>query len=443
MLRRVLVIAAVVLAIPMLGLPSWIALNRGDLPSPDDADLEVNRPAISTDENGFTHFRATSAGSAVWREERDVYDRLNATLRRETFDPQRIDDLARQNAALFGALESALAAPRFQLPVFHSDDEEIMDAFLGVQLLVRIAAAQARSIAAEGKTELALERALLGMKVGRMLSEAEGSHILALVFSAANQSISLGEIERLLRHDLQLTPSESRWLALQLDSYRADDEDWQSAWKAEYQWVKTTMHGEPPEVDEKVEDLWAGIEEDEAPSDWLIRHLPEEYMLHPNRTLDGLADMYRELSRRSAMTCLEWSGPDDRPDDVLFEEPSEWKAFAELLLPNYWGRTMVDMMRPSNARFLSKRCHFDTRTSLVQALAGLNAYRHATGRLPTSLGDLVPNYLPAVPQDRFDGNPLRYSAEAKTVYSVGDDFTDDGPPAEPSQTRAEAPALRL
>lgn len=104
---------------------------------------------------------------------------------------------------------------------------------------------------------------------------------------------------------------------------------------------------------------------------------------------------------------------------------------------------MVDMMHSSNERFLTKRCHFDTRTSLIQALAGLNAYHHATGRLPTSLDELVPTYLPSVPEDRFDGNPLRYSAESKTVYSVGDDFTDDGPPAEASQTSSEAPAIRL
>lgn len=76
-------------------------------------------------------------------------------------------------------------------------------------------------------------------------------------------------------------------------------------------------------------------------------------------------------------------------------------------------------------------------------MAGLNAYRHATGGLPNYLDALVPTYLAAVPEDHYDGSPLRYSAESRIVYSVGDDFTDDGPPGEASQISTDAPAIRL
>ena len=50
------------------------------------------------------------------------------------------------------------------------------------------------------------------------------------------------------------------------------------------------------------------------------------------------------------------------------------------------------------------------------------------GKVPGSLADLAPNFLPAVPADPFDGQPLRYNKLAKgyVIYSIGEDFTDDG-----------------
>ncbi len=48
------------------------------------------------------------------------------------------------------------------------------------------------------------------------------------------------------------------------------------------------------------------------------------------------------------------------------------------------------------------------------------------GRLPETLGELVPEYLDDVPRDDFDGEPLRYDRDKKVVYSVGEDLTDDG-----------------
>lgn len=53
------------------------------------------------------------------------------------------------------------------------------------------------------------------------------------------------------------------------------------------------------------------------------------------------------------------------------------------------------------------------------------------GRLPATLSELVPRYLPAGPRDLFDaGEPLRLTRtdDALTIYSVGPNGTDDGGP---------------
>ena len=60
------------------------------------------------------------------------------------------------------------------------------------------------------------------------------------------------------------------------------------------------------------------------------------------------------------------------------------------------------------------------------------------GALPATLGDLVPDYLPAVPLDPLDpaGRPLRYATLGGVpfLYSVGEDGTDDGGDPSPLPT---------
>jgi hypothetical protein len=65
-------------------------------------------------------------------------------------------------------------------------------------------------------------------------------------------------------------------------------------------------------------------------------------------------------------------------------------------------------------------------SAATQALVAMKCFKLKTGRLPKALEELVPEYLPAVPLDDFDGKPIRYSAEKKVVYSVGSDFKDVG-----------------
>jgi hypothetical protein len=65
---------------------------------------------------------------------------------------------------------------------------------------------------------------------------------------------------------------------------------------------------------------------------------------------------------------------------------------------------------------------------LIVVVIAAERYRLARGKFPEQLDQLVPDFLPAVPNDPFDGQPLRiYSREDKfAVYSVGMDGKDDG-----------------
>jgi hypothetical protein len=81
----------------------------------------------------------------------------------------------------------------------------------------------------------------------------------------------------------------------------------------------------------------------------------------------------------------------------------------------------------------------------VVALAA-EQFRQATGRWPTSLGELVPRYLAAVPCDPIDGQPLRLARrpDGIVIYSIGPDGKDDGGAVDaPSPRRAADVGIRL
>lgn len=65
---------------------------------------------------------------------------------------------------------------------------------------------------------------------------------------------------------------------------------------------------------------------------------------------------------------------------------------------------------------------------VADAAIALELYRREHGRLPGDLSQLEPKYLPCMPQDPFNGQPLRYVVEEDgyLLYSVGANRVDDG-----------------
>jgi hypothetical protein len=91
-------------------------------------------------------------------------------------------------------------------------------------------------------------------------------------------------------------------------------------------------------------------------------------------------------------------------------------------------RILTHMLLPALAKVHAKADRSLTTSRLAIAVAGLERHRLATGRYPKSLDDLVPRWVPAVPLDPMDGQPLRYRLNADgtfTLYSVGPNHDDD------------------
>ncbi len=89
------------------------------------------------------------------------------------------------------------------------------------------------------------------------------------------------------------------------------------------------------------------------------------------------------------------------------------------------------MMLPALARTPQSYARADARVDLVRLVTALHLYRAENGSFPVRLKQLAPDYLDAVPVDRFSkqGEPLQYKNHAGrgyTVYSIGPDLRDQG-----------------
>ena len=72
---------------------------------------------------------------------------------------------------------------------------------------------------------------------------------------------------------------------------------------------------------------------------------------------------------------------------------------------------------------------FETQREMTVAAIAIKRYQLRTGKLPSDLAELLPEYLQQIPHDWMNGKPLRYHSNLDgtfTLYSVGLDGHDDG-----------------
>lgn len=88
---------------------------------------------------------------------------------------------------------------------------------------------------------------------------------------------------------------------------------------------------------------------------------------------------------------------------------------------NRLGKRLAhDGLVPTLSVFLDHRLRQQTRISLAETLIALRLYHDAHDRaFPATLDELVPVYLPNVPHDYFDDQPVKYSRELRAIWSAG------------------------
>lgn len=89
---------------------------------------------------------------------------------------------------------------------------------------------------------------------------------------------------------------------------------------------------------------------------------------------------------------------------------------------------LSSLVLPALTRACVSFTRAEARHRLGQLAVAVASCRARTGQFPAKLEDLVPDHIAEIPADPFDDQPLRWrsSATGVTVYSIGEDLTDDG-----------------
>ncbi len=90
-----------------------------------------------------------------------------------------------------------------------------------------------------------------------------------------------------------------------------------------------------------------------------------------------------------------------------------------LALNNIVGRDLLWQSTGVLASYLESRQKEQSLISVTEVFIALLLYDRDHHELPSTLNALVPDYLPVVPRDYFDSQPIRYSHDGRTVWSVG------------------------
>ena len=99
---------------------------------------------------------------------------------------------------------------------------------------------------------------------------------------------------------------------------------------------------------------------------------------------------------------------------------------------------LSSMLLPALGSAIIKEASSLAEVQTAQTALAVERFRLAHGELPDNLEALVPQFLSFVPEDPFDGQPLRYHRLAKgyVIYSVGRDGHDNGGRERPANTKS-------
>ena len=123
------------------------------------------------------------------------------------------------------------------------------------------------------------------------------------------------------------------------------------------------------------------------------------------------------------------------PKNMLAISNSQ-QQISETSRRNYYFLSSMFLPALGNANV--KEANSVAQMRAAQTALAVERFRLAHGQLPEKLDELVSQYLSAVPEDPFDGQPLRYRRldRGYVVYSIGPDGEDNGGRERPADAKS-------
>jgi hypothetical protein len=394
-------------------------------PEAPDLDPPLRSPALPAAENAFTHFE--EAGKLVVKNFSARYPDGTPRDFDSLFDTTGLDgqpgwnlafadEVIQANAATFAELEKGVACRDYQPPSI--SPKESIRWLQSQKNLVQLLSLKSLRAQRCGDYTGAGKTGLQGLRFGQ-LATTNNTVLIEWLVGIALQQISLARLEMLVA-DAKTPEPVLQEILNTLNQLKPQGiaDDFRNAMRGEYcqarqldlrasvrQWLKEELLP------------FMGME---IPMAYRFAGIP--YACKPNMTLAITIDYQRAVianaDRPYAKVNLDFPSKPVMPATI-------WEKIAFYAKPNSIGNIWFTQNMVLE-KALTKKCRLQAYIAGLHLKIALRLYELKHGELPATLNALVPEYLPEIPQDPYDGQPLRYSKAEKKIWAIGADLIDDG-----------------
>ncbi len=416
---REILLGFLVLVVLVMITPAVLSLFFKDIPPVSAPDLALTKIAVPVADNAYYDLIKLEQAAVDIPQVTDNQGFINGTLAGVRWDQATVDEAVTKNAHALAYFSDAAQKSSYQFPAYADPANIDVMQFQGFPKMMptaKVAVLNALNLQKQGKEREAFQQAMDILHVGNSIEKSR-SPLLGYFVGAGIKILGLQTLQRLLA-DTKLSAAELTPYLAQVQSFAADPDSSAHALKMEYQFHagyfddnallnNPAIRGVTDDVIQPI--LWRS---------WV----PKRYYFQPHKIVAAAAAQYREVIATNTTSC------DKVPKQTSDERASYnlWFYLQLYFLPNAVGQLLDANSFLPGTSVWQRQCNEKALQGATETLIALKAYAKDKGALPASLADLVPEYLPSIPQDPYDGKALKYSAEKKILYSVGSDHVDNG-----------------
>jgi hypothetical protein len=373
----------------------------------NDSDLIYARPDVLDESNAFWTL-AKITNELYWPD--NQWNKLFDLSANTNWDDAYVADLLRKNRECLNTFDEAMQQPFLLVPEIKTFDAsmpylESWRNFSRLQCICII------SLHRANKDQEALALAFEVVNFGQRI-ENSGGPIISYLTGDGIKSMGLWQIRHIIP-DTTLGEANLVRAIHELNDFGPNQEGLTNALKVEYGiqriYIDNFARGIIPDTDTTNSEL------KRAMTSQVMKPL-----LNAKKTKMEIAESDRFYFENMSKPFAELEWP------VLPGTGTNVSFVGRVASGNMIGGILYDMLGPSLQSIAISKSKEDVSVKATQLLLALKIYKMRHGKLPDSLSELVPEFLPQVPLDDFDGKPLRYLPERKIIYSVGPCLKDLG-----------------
>ena len=397
----------------------------------DDQGLDRLVGNLSEGENGYSAISYLNGERFKLFEYEETSQRLKRHVTFEEWDSAFVTSTLHLSEKYRADAIAAQDRNAFQFPI-DPEDPVILPSFLPVMDMSRLLILQSMRDAGNEDFDRAIEHAGYALNLAQKVKTESNHWLISYMIGIVMVHEALAWLQ-VLGTEFDLSSEQLGQLAQLINSLPAYSNDaFSQIFAGEYVYanrivddmLSSTLWERLISFKESVEyQLKLDADSEYAPStalehtqSFLFALFPEFYV-HDNRMRSESAVFYKGLYEKSNFYCGE----------LEFEEMEE---FPELRLRHLFSPNSYLALSPLSEStyefYFYRRCLSQAHIEAAKAIIGIKRYTLKNDAYPSSLSELVPEYLSVEPVDPFDGAPIRYDLEKKYLYSVGQNIEDNG-----------------